>query len=205
MNRLRNSFFVFSPAVLLCVIAGVQIYRAKTGALSPWKGGGFGMFSTVDSPAARFVRIYLITDHDEIPLMMPSELSAQAQEVRTIPTRDRLRGIADRISSSQWVPYQLDSAVERYHGLISTNLHNRDAQSIAANRAQQINLGAANILRMARPGENPSPRNPPIEFRRVRAELWMIKFDSQTAQLRAAKFLEVTVEHGDQRAPALPP
>ena len=36
------------PVALLLVVAGVQVALVKTEGLSPWKGGGFGMFSTTD-------------------------------------------------------------------------------------------------------------------------------------------------------------
>lgn len=40
---------------LVLAIALVQSTLVLTQELSPWKGGGFGMFSTVDSPSMRFV------------------------------------------------------------------------------------------------------------------------------------------------------
>jgi hypothetical protein len=213
MNGLRNTFFVYGAPALLCVIAGLQIYFAHTASLSPWKGGGFGMFSTVDSPAARFLRVYLVTDDEEVPVLLPSGLSASAQEARTIPTRGRLRSIAEGVARGEWVPYRLDSAAERYRDLISRyegvpDSPRQDAHSPAdadrARPAEPIEFGNAKILRMLERGERASPVNPPVEFRSVRAEVWMIKFDAQTSQMRATKFLEVTVERAGEEAAARP-
>jgi len=39
--------------VLLVAIAVAQIVTATYGTLSPWKGGGFGMFASIDGPASR--------------------------------------------------------------------------------------------------------------------------------------------------------
>mgnify|MGYP000072191120 CR=1 FL=1 len=43
----------FPIPVTLCIVAITQIYLAKTSTLTPWKGGGFGMFTVVDSISSR--------------------------------------------------------------------------------------------------------------------------------------------------------
>ena len=43
------------PAALLVTVALGQIVLARTVDLSPWKGGGFGMFATLDGTASRYV------------------------------------------------------------------------------------------------------------------------------------------------------
>jgi len=47
------------PVALLIVVAGAQVTLARTAGLSPWKGGGFGMFSTTDDGGRRYVRIFV--------------------------------------------------------------------------------------------------------------------------------------------------
>src|SRR6476660_7863931 len=49
----------FLPAVLLALVACAQLVLARTGDLTPWKGGGFGMFSTLDHGAFRRVTVVL--------------------------------------------------------------------------------------------------------------------------------------------------
>ena len=49
----------WAPAATLVVVALVQVVLAKTADLSPWKGGGFGMFATTDGTAFRYVRIFV--------------------------------------------------------------------------------------------------------------------------------------------------
>jgi hypothetical protein len=41
------------PVALLLAVAGVQVTLTRTSGLSPWKGGGFGMFSTTDDTGRR--------------------------------------------------------------------------------------------------------------------------------------------------------
>ena len=41
--------------IILCGVAVAQMVLAQTVDLSSWKGGGFGMFASVDSPSMRTV------------------------------------------------------------------------------------------------------------------------------------------------------
>jgi len=69
------------PSVLLVVVALCQVALAKTVGLTPWKGGGFGMFSTLDHGAYRgVVAIIEAPDRSETLEIPPSleELAARA-------------------------------------------------------------------------------------------------------------------------------
>ncbi len=37
----------FLVPILLCLVAGIQFFQSQTSYLSPWKGGGFGMYTTI--------------------------------------------------------------------------------------------------------------------------------------------------------------
>jgi hypothetical protein len=88
-----------APAILLA-IAGLQLYQVRVNELAPWKGGGFGMFSTVDGPRRRIVRAYLVDDEgDEMPLRVPKRLERLSWEVRSIPTPDRVSNLAQEIAA----------------------------------------------------------------------------------------------------------
>lgn len=51
-------------SLILITIALLQIYLTQTTHLSPWKGGGFGMFAVVDSPSQRVITAEGITATD---------------------------------------------------------------------------------------------------------------------------------------------
>ncbi len=59
-HDLRRRLAIGGPAVLLCPIAAAQMILASTADLSPWKGGGFGMFASVDGVPFRWVRFMSI-------------------------------------------------------------------------------------------------------------------------------------------------
>jgi hypothetical protein len=68
LKELRQTYYAFVAPLVLIGIACLQLYLAHSHHLTPWKGGGFGMFSTVDSQGARFLRIYLLTAEGEVPM-----------------------------------------------------------------------------------------------------------------------------------------
>jgi hypothetical protein len=47
------------PAGLLLAVALTQVVLVRVGDLSPWKGGGFGMFATNDGGSFRYVRLFV--------------------------------------------------------------------------------------------------------------------------------------------------
>src|SRR5687768_8072760 len=91
-----------APFVLI-VIACLQIYLAQTQDLSRWKGGGFGMFSTLDSPSARFLRIYIITEAGEFPVVVPSHLVELKDRVRAVPSESSVRTLSAELARSRWI------------------------------------------------------------------------------------------------------
>jgi hypothetical protein len=80
IQRMKREWRVWLPAILLVVIAMVQVMLAKTANLSPWKGGGFGMFSTTDGTAFRYIRIFVeAPDRSEELEISPSQEDAAAR------------------------------------------------------------------------------------------------------------------------------
>jgi hypothetical protein len=93
------------PAVLLVAVAAVQITLTRTAALTPWKGGGFGMFSTSDHAGERALRIVVTArDRSEEIAVSPS-LQDAADRATALPGERQLMRLA-----------RLVAARERRHG-----------------------------------------------------------------------------------------
>jgi len=85
------------PVALLLVVAGVQVALVKTEGLSPWKGGGFGMFSTTDDAGRRHVRIFVsAADRSEEMAIVPS-LEDAARRAAVLPADTELSRLARRV------------------------------------------------------------------------------------------------------------
>jgi hypothetical protein len=197
---------LLAPGLLL-VVAGLQMLLAGTASLSPWKGGGFGMFSTVDAPSARFLRVYLITGGHETPVLLPDHLRPLAAEIRTMPRAHRLKALARKVASGIWVPYRLSPAVHHYRRLLTSVDDNltgpsTDAWSSAnsGNAGQpgdphEVSFDRITFLRMLAERE-PIPVNF-VLFQQVRVELWRYRYVLPGGRLTARCEASVLVPRGD--------
>ena len=82
------------PTVLLLTVASAQMVLARGAHLSPWKGGGFGMFASVDGLPFRWVRLYVFAPERSEELAVPSSLEDQAHRVVTWPHERAMQGLA---------------------------------------------------------------------------------------------------------------
>ena len=85
------------PVALLLTVACLQVALARTAGLSPWKGGGFGMFSTTDDVGRRHVRVFVSApDRSEEVAIAPS-LEDAAVRAAVLPTDAALARLAERV------------------------------------------------------------------------------------------------------------
>jgi hypothetical protein len=85
------------PPVLLVVVALGQIGLAKSVGLTPWKGGGFGMFSTLDHGAHRGVDVVIEAPDRSEAQDIPPSLEELAARTVTCPSDAFLRRLAEAI------------------------------------------------------------------------------------------------------------
>jgi hypothetical protein len=85
-----------APA-LLVTLALAQIGAWHGFGLSPWKGGGFGMFATNDHGAFRSVRVVELAAAGERPVALPGELERLRRHVREVPREANLRRLAEAL------------------------------------------------------------------------------------------------------------
>jgi hypothetical protein len=85
------------PVALLLAVACAQVTLVRTAGLSPWKGGGFGMFSTTDDAGRRRVRVFVTAaDRSEEIAMTPS-LEDAATRAAVLPSDSQLTRLARRV------------------------------------------------------------------------------------------------------------
>lgn len=87
------------PALLLFVVALHQTYLVHAQGLSPWKGGGFGMFSTTDTSQERHLRVRVSGPGGEREIDLPDPLWGQAGLAIILPSERRLRALAEAIAA----------------------------------------------------------------------------------------------------------
>jgi hypothetical protein len=208
LKRIKLKALVWGSPLLLCSIACLQIFLAMTKSLSPWKGGGFGMFSTVDSPDARFLRIYLINGNEETAVPLPDSLKIVGREVQTIPSAALTSDLANRLARGTWSPYRMTDPVRQYQDTQTRNDRETFAGLVEPSDATPNSGGSTDwvktlpdgqvvfpkLLQMREKGAPASKGDEPVVFQRVRVEVWRYSLDVGSSQLKATKFLEVTAD-----------
>jgi hypothetical protein len=82
------------PPALLLIVALNQHRLAWSEALTPWCGGGFGMFSTNDGRAARHVHAWALGPGTLTELIIPAALARRAENAGALPSDAQLRSLA---------------------------------------------------------------------------------------------------------------
>lgn len=96
------------PAVLVGVAIN-QIWLAHTQLLTPWKGAGFGMFASVDSPGDRIVRGQFVIDNERYRIDLSSMLeNLESHEhktfinARAMPNQTGLANLGELFMAAVW-------------------------------------------------------------------------------------------------------
>ena len=99
----RSPRLAYLAPALLAAVAVAQFAVAQTTSLSPWKLGGFGMFSTADEAGARILRVRLETEAG--PYVVVGEKGSLW--TRTWPRSGDLQAAARAAVCAPWrfVPY----------------------------------------------------------------------------------------------------
>ncbi|MCE9583487.1 MAG: hypothetical protein K8T20_13460 [Planctomycetes bacterium] len=100
---MRDRFNLAFAVLLLAAVAAVQLARARLHSQSPWQGGGFGMFSTADSPDGRFTRCILSGTSGEFRVPVPASLQSAATQLEVAPTEAGLLDLGHVLLSLEWV------------------------------------------------------------------------------------------------------
>jgi hypothetical protein len=90
----RVQWFWHIPSVLLILVAANQLRLVSTTALSPWWGGGFGMFATTDGWATRHLHVFAIHPDVRRELSIPATLRKEVERVLTLPSDANLQAVA---------------------------------------------------------------------------------------------------------------
>jgi len=107
-----KKFFIVLPTIVLMLIAVRHNYLVRTTHITPWKGGGFGMFSKVFE---RFFKVHLLINGEKIPVKLPErkleEVHTVISKLRRYPNQADLQVVANAIKELSWVE-SVDEASE---------------------------------------------------------------------------------------------
>lgn len=166
------------PPLVLVVVAAAQVFAARTSLLTPWKGGGFGMFSTVDAPHARFVRLVLETPDGERRVALPATWRDEAAVLRASPTQARVEALASALVNETWVAETWIPAEVQYAEVL------RASGIEGGPGGSEGTVKDLSVLGLYRPlAEGETPRGGSVRVDAIRVEVWRYRFDGSAARL----------------------
>jgi hypothetical protein len=89
------------PPLLLFVVAVIQIALSRTADLTPWKGGGFGMFATLDHGAYRGIDIVVDAPDRSEALEVPESLETAVARAAAYPADWLMRALGEGVAARE--------------------------------------------------------------------------------------------------------
>ena len=93
----RQRWRTLVPVALLMSVAGAQVVLTRASSLSPWKGGGFGMFSTTDDAGRRSVKVFVTAPDRSEEIAVTPSLEDAAARAAVLPNDWQLTRLARRV------------------------------------------------------------------------------------------------------------
>jgi len=187
----RDRRLAWAVPGLMVVVAIVQMGLARMVDLSPWKGAGFGMFSTVDGVDARFVRVTGMRAGAAIPLRLPASLELRASRLRTLPSASGLDALADHVAAATWEEISLGDAMRYYQEqrdkgtLAARDLRSLDELRRAASQGSRPVEASLPLTWMLEGAETATPPGDVLVLDAVELAVWRYRLDPAGFALRA--------------------
>jgi len=96
MKKIFAKLLSWLPCLLLLLVATNHFFLVSTQNLSPWLGGGFGMFASTDVGAARWVKATAINQQgDETVVPLKRRHKGLKYRARALPNHSQLKALAE--------------------------------------------------------------------------------------------------------------
>jgi len=90
------------PVGVLVLVAISHFTLVRSAELSPWKGAGFGMFSTTDGGRSRHFHVFALAADGRAELKIPAKLFDLMERTRELPTGNRMERLA--LAMTEYAP-----------------------------------------------------------------------------------------------------
>lgn len=160
--------------VIMCLVAAGQFYMAHTSTLTPWKGGGFGMFSSSDHPGARVLTSEGVTTEGEVVrVTLPLDGSVFPRSVgrhlKMMPTERLLERIGRRAIACEY----LDSREQSERLIEEFRRRNPDAE------LAELQPDPRRSVRVRNPLDEVTEGMKTYRLRELHLQVWRLRFNAQ--------------------------
>ncbi len=182
---------------ILVTVGLLQIYLAHTVDLSPWKGGGFGMFAAIDSPSMRVLIVEgLSQDNRLLKLDILRDLDyVTRNNIISLPRKVNLNQLGNKLLSQEFVPVGFRSNTTR-NLLKALESDSSVADSIPSPQGKSTTNDELPLYRLRQSADPVSQQNSIATLKAVRLQWWRIRFNHSEVSIRAEP-LDQVVEVGE--------
>jgi hypothetical protein len=100
------------PAALLLGVALTQLALARAAALTPWAGGGFGMFASSDVRGSRHLHAFALHAGVRREVLVPEDARERAWRTLSFPSKHALERLGQRLGAERDPVWGRPDAVE---------------------------------------------------------------------------------------------
>ncbi len=202
---LLNRALAFVAPALLCIVAVRQIVLVHTEQLTPWKGGGFGMFATIESGATRVVRVRLEKHMADrllvLPVKLPPELGPIITDLAQRPTHAAAENLAIVLSNLTWTEaaeldelYRLSAPQFAALALASRVDSSGKAPPLLQRVLETPRAWVAEFKSSAKFGPGKK-----VDFDYAVVEVWQLEFDRKTRTLKPRQLIDAAENRAARR------
>lgn len=103
MQGKNKNFIKYTVAAVMLMMMCLQYVLIQTVHISPWKGGGFGMFSTINTPISHIVRVYNNSNGKKTPVLIPESLKPFEKNIRHIAAGYNIDALKKALQKEKWI------------------------------------------------------------------------------------------------------
>jgi hypothetical protein len=105
ISRAKKLFFIrYTTVLVMFVVLFIQLILIRAVHISPWKGGGFGMFSTINTPISHIIKAYdYSASGEKRQIIIPAKLKAQEDKILYIAINYYINHFMQAIQKEKWV------------------------------------------------------------------------------------------------------
>jgi len=94
----------YTTVSVMFLVLVIQLILIRTVHISPWKGGGFGMFSTINTPVSHIIKVYDYSPAGEKrEIIIPDKLKPQEAKIRYIAIGYYINHFKQAIQKEKWI------------------------------------------------------------------------------------------------------
>lgn len=179
------------PVWVLVMVALTQIWLVRNHLLSPWKGGGFGMFAVADAPGTRFLTFDALDTEGQIMMIDAQNYWSGNKKrfLQSMPTQKYLETMADNLMKESFVPVG-----NRFSRALQTYREQNPGAELPDIAMES--LAGETVYRVSRSSDDPQTLAQAKKLNALRVTLWRVVYQGDKHSIHAEPLLKPALRGG---------